>query len=108
MVVQRFLPDPVEEELEMVGLVSWQLEESYFVMAALVVVASVNIHDLVEADQVEVLEEALRPWVHPGVVQVGLASYDQPPVVHQLKPFDLISLTLRTVYFALTNNFSVC
>ena len=61
MVVQRFLSDPVEEELEMVGLVSWQLEESYFVMADLAVVASVNIHDLVEADQVEVLEEALRP-----------------------------------------------
>ena len=77
-------------------------------MAALVAAASVNIHDLVEADQVEVLEEALRPLVLLGVVQVGLASYDQPPAVHQLKPFDLINLTLRTVHFTLTNNFSVC
>ena len=61
MVVHCFLSGPVEEDLEMVGLVSWQFEESYFVMAALVVVALGNIHDLVEADQEEVLEEALRP-----------------------------------------------
>jgi hypothetical protein len=61
VVVQHFLSGLVEEDLEMVGLVSLQSEESYFVMAALVVVALGNIHDLVEADQEEVLEEALRP-----------------------------------------------